>query len=161
MDSLTADVFARSIGQVGSTVLFVALAVIVLEVALYYLLKKALRWKYALPVMLVAPAFIGLAILVLYPLLYNFRLAFSNMSLRRFTPERGMTTGLAEAWQNIRIVFTEPVLKQQTFFPVFLRTILWTFMQVTVHVTFGMTLALLLNRPMKMRGVYRTLLLFP
>jgi len=161
VDSLTADVFARSFGQVGSTVLIVALAVVLLEVVLYLVLRKALHWRYALPVMLVAPAFIGLAVLVLYPILYNFRLAFSNMSLRRFTPDRGMTTGLTEAWQNLRTVFAEPVLKQQYFFPVLLRTTLWTFMQVTVHVTFGMMLALLLNRPMKMRGLYRTLLLFP
>jgi arabinogalactan oligomer/maltooligosaccharide transport system permease protein len=161
VENLNADVFARSFGQVGSTVLVVAVAVVALEVILYFALKRGLKWKYALPVMLVAPAFIGLAILVLYPIIYNFRLAFSNMSLRRFTPERGMTTGFVEAWQNIRTVFTEPVLKQQHFFPVFLRTILWTFMQVTVHVVFGMMLALLLNRPMKLRGFYRTLLLFP
>lgn len=161
MESLTPEVFARSLGQVGSTVIAVVLGVAALEGVLYALLKRTLRWKYALPVMLVAPAFIGLAVLVLYPVLYDFQLAFSNMSLRRFTPERGMTTGLTEGWQNIRTIFTEPVLKQQRFFPVFLRTILWTAMQVSVHVTFGMMLALLLNRPMKMRGVYRTLLLFP
>lgn len=161
MESLTPEVFANSFGQIGSTVLAVAVLVVALEVLLYYLLKKVLKWKYALPVMLVAPAFLGLAVLVLYPILYNFRLAFSNMSLRRFTAERGMTTGFAEAWENIKLIFTAPVLKQQYFFPVFLRTILWTFMQVVVHVSFGMMLAILLNRPMKMRGIYRTLLLFP
>lgn len=161
MQALTAEVFGRSISEIGVTVLAVIALVVVVEVGLFFLLKRALKWKFALPVMLVAPAFIGLAILVAYPILYNFWLSFSNMSLRRFTPERGMTVGLAEAWDNIKTVFTEPVLKQQHFFPVFLRTVLWTFVQVAVHVTFGMFLAILLNRPMKMRGIYRTLLLFP
>lgn len=161
MESLTAEVFGRSISEIGTTILVVVVLVVALEVGLFYLLKRLLKWRYALPVMLVAPAFIGLAVLVAYPILYNFWLAFSNMSLRRFTPERGMTVGFAEAWANIRTVFTEPVLKQQHFFPVLLRTALWTFLQVAVHVTFGMLLAILLNRPMKMRGVYRTLLLFP
>ena len=161
MDSLTPDIFARSLGQIGSTVLAVVILVVAVEVLLYYLLKKVLKWKYALPVMLVAPALIGLTVLVLYPILYNFRLASSNMSLRRFTADRGMTVGFAEAWNNLKMLFTDPVLTQQHFFPVFLRTCLWTAMQVSVHVTVGMMLALLLNRPMKMRGLYRTLLLFP
>jgi arabinogalactan oligomer/maltooligosaccharide transport system permease protein len=44
---------------------------------------------------------------------------------------------------------------------VFLRTALWTVIQVTFHVSLGLFLAILLNRPMKLRGLYRTLLIIP
>ncbi|GAK55979.1 ABC-type sugar transport systems [Candidatus Vecturithrix granuli] len=48
------------------------------------LLHKVLKYKYALPIMLLFPAAIGLTLLIIYPISYEFRLAFSNMSLKRF-----------------------------------------------------------------------------
>jgi arabinogalactan oligomer/maltooligosaccharide transport system permease protein len=63
--------------------------------------------------------------------------------------------------RNYIRVFTEPILQQAKFFPVFVRTVLWTAINVFFHVTGGMLLALLLNRPMRGRGFYRTLLVFP
>jgi arabinogalactan oligomer/maltooligosaccharide transport system permease protein len=48
-----------------------------------------------------------------------------------------------------------------TFFPIFWRSILWTVINIAFHLTGGMILALLLNRKMYLRGVYRTLLVFP
>lgn len=161
MNRVSGELLLQSLGEVGSTILVVVLAVVVMEVALYYLLKRVLKMRFALPVMLLMPALIGLLLLVVFPVAYEVRLAFSNMSLRRFTPERGMTIGLAEAAANLRGVFAEPVLKQQMFFPLLFRTFLWTFIQVFFHVTIGLFLAILLNRPMKMRGVYRTIMLFP
>ena len=59
------------------------------------------------------------------------------------------------------MIFTHPVLKQIRFFPLLFQTILWTAIQVTSHVTLGLGLAILLNRPMKLRGLYRTLLIIP
>ncbi|NQT59432.1 MAG: sugar ABC transporter permease [Bacteroidetes bacterium] len=161
MDSLTPQIIQDSLIQVLGTIVVVVAFVVVLELFLYYVLKKKLQWKFSLPIMLVTPAAIGLAMLVLYPIAYNIVLACSNMSLRRFTVERGLTYGFAEAWNNLKIVFTEPVLKQQKILPVLLRTFLWTFIQIFFHVTLGMMIAILLNRPMKLRGFYRTLLLFP
>jgi len=58
-------------------------------------------------------------------------------------------------------VFRAPVLQRITFFPLLGRTILWTVANVVCHVTGGMILALLLNRPMRLRGLYRTLLVIP
>lgn len=161
MDSLTPQLIQDSLSQIFGTILVVIVSIAVLEIGLYYLLKRKLNWKHSLPIMLVAPAVIGLLLLVLYPIFYNIILAFSNMSLRRFTVERGMSYGLKEGWENLKYVFAEPVLKQQKFFSVLLRTFAWTFIQVFSHVTLGMIVAILLNRPMKLRGFYRTLLLFP
>ncbi len=97
--------------------------------------------------------------------------------------KKGPTYGLAQGWENFANVFTQPVLKQVMFLPslrtltttvdgvpqtsqvldpgLFARTVLWTGIQVPCHVIGGLLLALLLNRPMKLRGLYRTLLVIP
>jgi arabinogalactan oligomer/maltooligosaccharide transport system permease protein len=158
MSGLTGKIIAQSLGQVGSTLASLILVIVVVEVLLYLILAKALKYRYTLPFMLIAPAAIGLALLVIYPIGYEIRLAFSNMSLRSFkNPEFGPD----QAWRNFRMIFTQPVLKQAMFFPVFLRTILWTVIQVTSHVVLGMCLALLLHRPMKLRGLYQALIIVP
>ncbi len=63
--------------------------------------------------------------------------------------------------KNYINVFIQPVLKDATFLPLFLRTVLWTFVNVFFHVLGGLVLALLLNRKMRGRAIYRTLLVLP
>ena len=158
MKSLTLAVIRNSLGQVGSTILVIIAASVVVELVLYVLLKVILKNKYALPIMLLAPAGVGLLMLVVYPILYEFRLAFSNMSLRHF---KNPSFSLGIGWNNVKLIFTQPVLKQVMFLPLLLRTILWTAIQVSFHVSLGLGLAILLNRPMKLRGFYRTILVIP
>ena len=149
MHSLTADIVLRSLGQVGSTVLAILAGVIVLEAGIYLIFGKLLKHRHTLPIMLLAPAAIGLLALIVYPILYEIVLSFSNMSLFTF---RNPKFGFIYAERNFGDVFTEPVLKQVHFLPVFLRTVLWTTIQVTFHVTLGLGLALLLNRPHEASG---------
>jgi arabinogalactan oligomer/maltooligosaccharide transport system permease protein len=158
MRNLTATHILSSLGNVGSTILVIAAGVIVLEAILYLVFNKWLHNKYALPIMLISPAALGLILLIVYPLVWELGLAFSNMNLRTF---RNPTYGFTQGFQNLKNLFTEPVLKQQYFVPVLLRTFLWTFIQVSCHVSLGMCLALLLNRKIKLKGLYRTLLVFP
>jgi len=110
------------------------------------------------PYMLLAPAAIGLALLVVYPIIFELRLAFSNMSLRRF---KEFDVGLEYGLDNLQRLLNDPVLQQATFVPVFLRTVIWTAVNVFFHVAGGLALALLLNRPMRGKGIYRTLLVLP
>ncbi len=158
MKSLTPDLMLASLGQMGGVLLFIVAGVVVLEVLLWLVLRRMLHYRYALPFMLVAPGIVGLVLLNVYPIGYEIGLAFSNMNLLRF---RAPTFSLAIGWQNLASVFNAPVLKQQFFIPVFLRTALWTGIQVAFHVGVGLFLAILLNRPMKLRGLYRTLLVVP
>jgi len=158
MKELTGQVIARSLGQVGGMVLVMLVGIAILEVVLYFVLYRFLKTRYALPYLLLAPAALGLLLFFLYPIGYELVLAFTNMSLRRFwNPDFGLAQGI----NNFRLVFTEPVLKQAMFFPVLGRTIVWTAVNVVFHVTGGMALALLLNRPMRGRGLYRALIVFP
>jgi arabinogalactan oligomer/maltooligosaccharide transport system permease protein len=55
-----------------------------------------------------------------------------------------------------------PLLATGSFYLVLLVTVLWTFLNVFFHVLIGVSLALVLSRPMlKMRGLYRVLLIIP
>jgi arabinogalactan oligomer/maltooligosaccharide transport system permease protein len=147
--------FIKSLSEVGSTILYIGIGTIIIEGLLYLIFERWLKFKYALPIMLLAPAVIGLSALVVYPLLWELNLSFGNMSLNHFK------TWDYIGFKNYFSVFTDPVLKQTKFFPLLGKTVLWTFINVFFHVTIGMLLALLLNRKMKLRGVYRMILIIP
>ncbi len=156
--TLTLQIMLRSLGEVGSTILGVLLIVFALELVLWLVFDKWLHLKNAIPIMLLAPAAIGLFLLVVYPMLFELRLTFSNMNIRRF---KNPSFGIEHFLNNLRWVFTQPVLKQTTFWPLLLRTFLWTGIQITGHVCFGLALAMLLNKKIRFRGLYRTVLVFP
>lgn len=144
-----------SLGQIGATVLAILLISVILEVILYLTLVRWLKYKYAMPFMLVAPALLGLLVLNIFPLLWELWISFTNMSLKHFR-----TVDFIWFANYIR-VFTDPVLKDAMFFPLFFRTVLWTAVNVIFHVTGGLIIALLLNRPMKGRAIYRTIIILP
>jgi arabinogalactan oligomer/maltooligosaccharide transport system permease protein len=148
-------VILKSLSEVGSTVLIILVGTVAIEALLYLILVKWLKYKYALPFMLLTPAAIGLIALVIYPLIWELRLSFTNMSLRAFKDPEFI------GFKNYVRVFTEPVLKQKMFFPLLGQTILWTVINVAFHVGGGLFLAILLNRNMRGRGIYRTLLILP
>jgi arabinogalactan oligomer / maltooligosaccharide transport system permease protein len=103
---------------------------------------------------LVVPAFLILIAVVLYPFVYNVIISFSNMNLRHI--KDWSIVGLA---QYIK-VFTEPT--QPDFYVVFLKTIIWTVVNLTFHVVVGVFLALLLNqKDVKGKPLFRTLLILP
>lgn len=101
----------------------------------------------------VAPAFIVLIGVVFYPFIYNVVISFSNMNLRHI-----------KDWEFIGLrqyvkVFTEST--EPSFYSIFLKTIVWTAVNVFFHVVVGVFLALLLNQSIRGRSVYRTLLILP
>jgi len=103
-----------------------------------------------LPYVLLAPALVVMLGLVLYPLLYNVYLAFSGMNLYQFRdpPFVGL--------RNFR-----EILSSHELYGVFGKTVVWTVVNVTFHVVIGVALALLLNRPLRGRSLYRALLILP
>ncbi|MBU1299171.1 MAG: sugar ABC transporter permease [Bacteroidetes bacterium] len=101
----------------------------------------------------IVPTFLVLAAVVFYPFIYNLVISFSNMNLRHIQDWR-----LIGFTQYIK-VFTEPT--EPNFYVVFLKTIIWTSVNVFFHVVIGVFLALLLNQHIRGKGVYRTLLILP
>jgi arabinogalactan oligomer/maltooligosaccharide transport system permease protein len=105
---------------------------------------------------LLAPAAVTLAALTLFPLLFGVALAFFEHRAGTYTFV-GLTNfsdilasreyGLGEPWN---------------FYTTFAVTTLWTALNVALHVAIGVALALWLSRPwMKMRGLFRVLLILP
>jgi arabinogalactan oligomer/maltooligosaccharide transport system permease protein len=100
--------------------------------------------------MLVLPAVIVMLAVVLFPLLYNFWLAFRNMSLYHFTDHTFV--GFAQ--------FRE-LFSQSIFWEMLSKSLVWTTLNIVFHVGIGLFLALLLAGPIRGRGIYRTLLILP
>ncbi len=135
--------------------------VIFAELLIFLAFRYILKTRYQLPLMLIAPGLIGAILLIIYPFFFEVRLAFGKLNL--YTVKNWLATGeLGFVWfKNFYNVFTQSPLHNITFFQLLLRTILWVVINVTFHVAGGMAIALLLNRPMKGRGIYRTLIVVP
>jgi len=102
------------------------------------------------PYLLILPAAVVMVAVVLFPLLYNFYLAFRNMSLYHFTDHTFV--GLDQ--------FQE-LLREPAFYALLGKSVVWTIANIFFHVTIGLFLALLLTGPIRGRAVYRTLLILP
>jgi arabinogalactan oligomer/maltooligosaccharide transport system permease protein len=138
--------------------LAIGVALVLIELGLYWLLSTSRHSRLGLAYLLLAPALVGISVLIIYPFLFNVYLAFTNMSM---TTIRTYTFSLSNGINNFKSVFTGVVAHDATFWQVLFRTILWTAINIVFHVSGGMALALLLNRHMRFRGIYRTLLIFP
>jgi len=158
MEALNIEVVKNTLGQLGSMVLYIIIGIIILEFLVYLVLGKIFKSKYTLPYMLMIAAIFGITMLIIYPVSYEVRLAFTNMSLRHF---RNYTLSWAQGLKNFKLIFSEPILKNVKFFSLLSRTLLWTVINVVFHLAGGMGLAILLNRQMRGRGIYRALLVFP
>jgi len=104
--------------------------------------------------MLVAPAFVVLFGVVIYPFFYNLVISLSNMNLRHIRD-----------WKIIGFdqyvkVFTEP--SQPDFYLVFAKTVIWTIVNLFFHVVLGVFLALVLNqKEIRGKGIFRAILILP
>jgi arabinogalactan oligomer / maltooligosaccharide transport system permease protein len=87
---------------------------------------------------------------VIYPFIYNIIISFSNMS---------MTT--VNSWQVIGFGQYLKVFTEHIFYAIFTKTVIWTVVNVFFHVVIGVFLALLLNRALPGKAIYRVLLILP
>jgi len=144
-----------------------AVVAIVAMVVIYFLSEPKAAHR-GLVWILLTPALLGISFLIIYPFLFELKLAFTDASMGtikniNLTPFSWSDASLAKGINNLQTLFTGTVAHDATFGQVLVRTILWTVINVVFHVSGGMGLALLLNRPMKtwVKGLYRTLLVFP
>lgn len=104
----------------------------------------------------VAPAVIGMIVLVFLPFIIGAFLSF-------FAYENGEFTYVG--LQNFARLFSSDqasFLDSMSIYFTFVVTVLWTITNVALHVGIGMCLALLLREPwLKLKGVYRVLLIVP
>ena len=104
----------------------------------------------------VAPAVIGMIVLVFLPFVIGAFLSF-------FAYENGEFTYVG--LQNFARLFSSDqasFLDSMSIYFTFIVTVLWTLTNVALHVGIGMCLALLLREPwLKLKGIYRVLLIVP
>jgi len=96
------------------------------------------------------PAIIVMGMVVIYPFFYNIVLSFSNMNLTHFND-----------WWITGVDNYVSVFKESTFWYFLVKTILWTVVNVFFHVTIGIFLAIILNKDIKGKSYFRTLLILP
>ncbi|HNX00983.1 MAG TPA: extracellular solute-binding protein [Candidatus Cloacimonadota bacterium] len=101
-------------------------------------------------VWLAVPATIVMFGVVIYPFIYNIIISFSNMS---------MTT--VNSWQVIGFEQYVKVFGEKIFYTIFSKTVIWTVVNVFFHVVIGVFLALLLNRALPGKSIFRVLLILP
>ena len=103
---------------------------------------------------LIAPAFLVLIGVVIYPFIFNIIISLSNMSLAHIRDWHFV------GFRQYVNVFTEE--SKPNFYGVFLKTIIWTVVNIFFHVTIGVTIALLLNqKEIRGKAIFRTILVLP
>lgn len=158
------------------------LAVLASLVALFYLVRNGVlpllrggRLATAdarFGLLMVLPAAVLMFGVVLYPFLYNLVLSFSNMSMRTVDG-----WGIIGFEQYARVFGVDRLraaldagqgpgagiqaMFASEFYGVFVKTIVWTGVNVTLHVLIGVMLAVLLNRRMPGKALFRILLILP
>ena len=148
-----------SVVRPGPTAPLVSLFGVGLFAAVAYRQRHALRDlmrdfpRNRLAYLLAGPA-VGLIFLtVLFPLIFNVVLSFSNMSLQNF--REWEIVGL----HNYASLFSGE--QSGKFWGVFFKTIYWTAINVVLHVAIGVFLAVVLNGPVRGKGFYRVALIIP
>jgi arabinogalactan oligomer/maltooligosaccharide transport system permease protein len=152
--------------SVGTTLVVLVVGIAALELVLYLVFMRWRKARLALPIMLLTPAVIGLLVLYVYPLLWELNVSFTKMNIRNFVDPGflGLNTtkgSIFVGFENYVNVFTGPVLKQTGFWQLFAQTIIWTAINVFFHVILGVLLAVMLNRRLRGRTIYRALLILP
>jgi len=101
-------------------------------------------------VVMVMPAAVLLFGVVLYPFIYNIVISFSNMSMTNI-----------HSWRVIGIGQYLKVLSEAIFYSTLWKTLVWTTVNVFFHVVLGVFLAVILNRKLWGKAIFRVILILP
>lgn len=103
------------------------------------------------PAFYIAPAFIALGVVLVYPLGYSLWLSVHQWTMRTF--RQGVPY---VGFDNYSTLFSSP-----DFLNSIRITFTFVFLAISIEFVFGMALALLLNHEIKGRGIFRSLILLP
>lgn len=103
-----------------------------------------------------APAFVGLALVLFLPFVVGSLIAFFDHEGGTFT-----YVGLAN-FKSILFSRDYPITSPFSLYYTLVVTLLWTLLNVVLHVSLGLALAMLLREPwLRLKGFYRVLLIIP
>jgi arabinogalactan oligomer/maltooligosaccharide transport system permease protein len=98
----------------------------------------------------VLPSIVAIFAVVVFPFFYNIVLSLSNMSLSNF-----------KDWQVVGVQNYVDVLTDPKIWVIFVKTFVWTVVNIAFHVGIGLLLAVALNGPIRGKALYRILLIIP
>lgn len=139
----------------------ITLVVGVLPILLGLIFRYLIRGRWMVPFLFAAPATVGVALLFMYPLVFEIYLSFHRLNLQ--TLGDWIRTGSIDfvGLENfIQVLFVGSETKE-SFWLVTARTFAWTGINLLFHVSFGLVLALFLNQKIRWVGAYRTILMLP
>jgi len=100
---------------------------------------------------LLTPALLVILAVIAFPLFFNFVLSFSNANIYHIRD-----------WRLIGFAQYLSVFRQQLFWSILLKTIIWTLVNIVFHVSIGVFLAVVLHQKMiKGKSAWRVLLILP
>ncbi len=121
--------------------------------------------RYRLAYSYIGPAMFGVFLLVFFPFVYGFLIGFTNYGLSDFGGNLIEYFGNLEnysLWNFVDILKIIDFNDPHNFYYTLIHTILWTVINVVLHVSIGVGLALVLNNPqLKGRTIFRILLILP
>lgn len=119
------------------------------------------RWWFAYAMLV--PVLVVIALIVFYPLGRGIWLTLTNANAANIGDFRRPATYDFVGLRNYIEVLSgqRRTATGQSFWTVGGRTVVWTAVNVFFHYTIGLALAVVLNRPLRFRALYRILLLIP
>jgi arabinogalactan oligomer/maltooligosaccharide transport system permease protein len=118
---------------------------------------------------LITPVLVVMALLVLYPLIRSIYFSFTNADATNIgNPTHPLIAKRAPSYEVVGLKNYTDILSgkqllglEGDFWVVFVRTVTWTAVNVALHYGIGLGLAVMLNRKIRARGLYRVLLMLP
>lgn len=127
-----------------------------------------MKGRRGLALWFLAPSLLVLAGVVAYPFVFNLWISLTDWNMFHF--QHPQFQGLGHFAKILRLIvepFTHPVAEwpaafaANEFHRIFGKTFAWTAVNLVFHFTLGLGAALLLNRKLPARGLYRALLILP
>jgi arabinogalactan oligomer/maltooligosaccharide transport system permease protein len=107
----------------------------------------------------ILPAFLIMAFITFYPLLYQLWMAFTDFQLRHL---RQLNPGYVGFENFINVIVRGLPVTNYNFLRIFVFNLFWTFVNVFLHVAIGIGIALILNmEKMPAKKLYRSLFVIP
>ncbi len=133
-----------------------------------------MRVKFYTPYLFLLPSLIAMLILIYVPLFIGVGYSFTNISQKNAnkieykipfrTPDGNIDYKYEQKPVSVKFTGLDNyvnTLSTPTFWQVLGQTFIWTILNVLFHFLIGLGLALLINKPLKYRGIYRLFLLIP
>ncbi len=108
----------------------------------------------------ITPVVIVMVVIILWPLIQGVFLSFTDASEKNVAKVIGGRE-IPATWDIVGLKNYVDVLTSSTFWIIFARTVIWTVVNVFFHFTLGLILAVVLNRALAGRALYRALLIVP